>query len=95
VKVWTVTAAVFGGHHLGEFEAETGDEAIAMAVRGAGVSLCHECSRDISDPQLERFVAECGDEVFEDEPSRTWEDQARAAGWRPPAKKRAKAGGGR
>jgi hypothetical protein len=85
-KTWHVHARVVGGHYAGEFVAKTGEEAIQMAQESASVSVCHLCARSISDPELDHYVAETDNQVVreeDDEP--TWEDQARAAGWQPPA----------
>ena len=91
-RTWSVTATVFGGRYCGEFEAETGEEAIEAAMDQASVSVCHQCANDVGDVELGRFVATCGDDVVEDEPELTWQQQATAAGWTPPKKKRAKGG---
>lgn len=64
-RTWTVTGSLVGGTHVGEFKAETGHEAIEMAWRKAGISLCHECSRHVSDLEVEQLtaVADDGEEV--------------------------------
>ena len=54
---------VVGSTYIGEFEAKNEKEAIEKAQRAAGVSLCHECARDISDPE----VTEINVELVEDE----------------------------
>lgn len=74
---------------LRRVEAETGEDAIEQAMDGAGVNVCHQCANDVGDVELGRFVATCGDDVVEDEPALTWQEQAKAAGWTPPPKKRA------
>lgn len=57
---YRVSAAVVGSKYIGEFEAGSEEEAIdkAMSSDAAYVSVCHQCSRDISDPELENFCAE-------------------------------------
>ena len=59
MKIWSVTGSVVAGTYIGEFEAETGEEAIKKASRQAGVSLCHQCSGEISDPEIESLTAFC------------------------------------
>ena len=87
-KTYSVTAAVVGSKWVGDYEAETGEEAIQKAYEHAHVSLCHECASECEDPSIEHMTAECGDEVVTDE--ETWQDRARAAGWTPPQKGRDK-----
>ena len=84
LKTWNVTARVVASHYAGEVEAATGEEAIEKARDKASVSVCWQCAEDISDPELDNFVAECGDEVVKDDECLTWEERARAAGWTPP-----------
>lgn len=85
-RKWHVSATVVAGHYVGEFEAETGEEAIVMASEEAHVRACYQCARGIQDPELIKFVAESGDDLVENEPEVSWEEQARAAGWTPPKK---------
>lgn len=85
---WSVSGAVVGGTFVGDYEAETGQEAIEMARGDADVSICRQCSGNISDLTVERLVAECGGETVEDEPDEDWQDKARAAGWTPPKRAR-------
>lgn len=51
-------AAVTGGKYLGEFEADTAEQAVELAWHEAHVSLCHHCSREISDPEVDSITAE-------------------------------------
>ena len=88
-KTWSVNAAVAGGKHIGDFEAETGEEAIEMASRSASVDLCHQCASECENAECEWMTAECGDEVVTTE--ETLEDKAIAAGWTPPKAKKGKA----
>ena len=50
--------AVSGGKYLGEFEAETADAAIILAEAEASVSLCHQCSSEVEDPEIGEITAE-------------------------------------
>ena len=49
---------VIGGTFVGVFEAETAEAAIEKAWKKAHVSLCHHCSREISDPEVDELHAE-------------------------------------
>ena len=52
-KKWDVTAHVYGSKFLGTFEADTAEEAIQKAYAENGhVSVCHQCSHEINDPEL-------------------------------------------
>ena len=87
-KKWSVSASVVGTKWIGDYDAETGEEAIKMAYNDAHVSLCHACASECEDPAVEHLTAVRGDVVVTDE--ETWQDQARAAGWTPPQKGRDK-----
>jgi len=51
---------VVGSKYLGEFEAETEEEAIEKGLESnaAHVSLCHQCSGECEDPTIEEGSAE-------------------------------------
>ena len=57
---WRVTGTVTGGKCLGEYEADTKEEAEQKALEEAGfVSLCHQCASqcedgEVSEPHAER-----------------------------------------
>lgn len=53
-------AAVTGSKYLGEFEAATKEEAEEMAAESdeAYASLCHQCARQIEDPEVVSVTAE-------------------------------------
>ena len=55
---WRVGGTVVGSTYIDEYEAPTWQEAVALATKDASVSLCHQCSREISDPEIESFWAE-------------------------------------
>lgn len=59
MKTWNVTGVVTGSKYLGEFEAETEAEAIQMALESdaAQVGLCHQCSGECEDPEVNEAVA--------------------------------------
>jgi hypothetical protein len=89
---WRVYATVCGGKYLGEYEAETGEEAIEKGLDKNGyVSVCHQCSRECDSPEIDFCTAEndAGEEVT-NRPADDWEAKARAAGWTPPKAKRAR-----
>ena len=58
-KRWSVSGVVAGSKFLGVFEADTEAEAVEMALdsENAFVSLCHQCSDQCEDPQIESAVA--------------------------------------
>ena len=88
-RTWNVSATIVGSQHVGTYDAETGEEAIEMAGEDVSTSFCHQCSRRIENAEVSAMTAECGDELVTKEEAPSWEDRARKAGWRPPAKKRA------
>lgn len=55
---YSVTGAVHASTYIGEYDANTPLEAIKRAYWDAGISLCHECAREISDPEVCELVAE-------------------------------------
>ena len=86
-RTWNVSATIVGSQHVGTYDAETGEEAIEMAGEDVSTSFCHQCTSKIENAECESMTAESGEDLVSDE--ETWEDRARKAGWRPPAKKRA------
>lgn len=63
-KKWVVTGAVHGSKYLGEYEAETADEAISMALESDAASchMCHHCSDECEDPEIVSAVASLSDD---------------------------------
>lgn len=55
---YSVSGAVHGSTWIGEYDANTPEEAIELAYNDAGISLCHECARKISDPEVLELTAE-------------------------------------
>lgn len=55
---YSVSGAVHGSTWIGEYDATTPEEAIELAYNDAGVSLCHECARSVSDPEVCELTAE-------------------------------------
>lgn len=55
-----VTGAVTGSKYMGEFEADSPEEAIelAMAGEGAHCSVCHHCSSQVEDPEIHEAFAD-------------------------------------
>lgn len=51
MKKYSVTAIAYGTVYLGEFEANSIEEAREMALEKSGdtICLCHQCSKEISD----------------------------------------------
>lgn len=57
-KTFHVGCGVVGGAYIGEYEAETWEEAVELSRGDAGISLCHQCSRQCSDLEVDHFWAE-------------------------------------
>lgn len=77
MKTYTVTAGVVGSKYIGTFRATTPENALKRAQKCAGVSLCHECSSEVSDPEIESLTVldEDGNEVARESP---WSNAAEA-----------------
>jgi hypothetical protein len=58
MKKWRVGGGIAASTYVGEFEAATWQEAIEAAYKVAGVSVCHECAKHISDPEIDHLWAE-------------------------------------
>lgn len=59
--------SVVASTYIGEIEAETAEEAIQKAWGEAQVSVCHACSKHISDPEVEGVWVEDEEGNFTDE----------------------------
>ena len=59
-KKWDCYATITAGKYLGEVEAETEEEAIEKAenLESCYVSVCHQCSSDVSDPNITDITVE-------------------------------------
>lgn len=57
---FNIYATVTGGKYIGEFEADTAEQAIEMAQESeaAGIRLCHQCSDECEDPECTEFHAD-------------------------------------
>lgn len=53
-----VTGSVIATTYIGEYEAETKEEAEEMAWNDAGVSVCHQCARDVEEPEINELYIE-------------------------------------
>lgn len=60
-RKWRVGGGVVASTYIGEVEAHTWQEAIEAGYDEADLSLCHECSRKISDPEIDHLWAEDDD----------------------------------
>lgn len=62
---YRVRGTVIGTKYLGEFEANSEEEAVELALNSeeACVSLCHQCSGDCEDPEIHEANAELIDEA--------------------------------
>lgn len=58
MALWNVSGTVVGSTYVGEFEAETAAAALRQAWKKADITLCHECAREVSDPEVAELVAE-------------------------------------
>lgn len=59
MKKYNVYAMVRGRKFLGTFEASNEEEAIEKAIEENGfISLCHQCSSECEDAELENIEAE-------------------------------------
>jgi hypothetical protein len=57
-KRWRVNGTVVGGKYLGEYEADTAEEAVELALDEAHVSFCHQCSGECENAEVEDATAE-------------------------------------
>jgi hypothetical protein len=55
---YSVSGAVHGSTWIGEYDANDAWQAIEFARNDADVSLCHECARSVSDPEVCELTAE-------------------------------------
>ena len=55
---YDISARVVGSKYIGEFEADTKEEAIELAWKKAWVSLCHQCSSECEDAEIEDLYAD-------------------------------------
>ena len=59
MKKWDIIGSVVASKFLGTVEAETWEEAIEKGWKLADVSVCHECSSEVSDPSIDDIEAIC------------------------------------
>ena len=58
MKKWDVNATVVGSKYLGEFRANTKQEAIDKAVKANDwISLCHQCASECEDAEIQDVTA--------------------------------------
>ena len=57
---YRVSGIVTGTKYLGEFEANSEEEAVGMALNSeeAYVSMCHQCAHGCEDPEIHEANAE-------------------------------------
>lgn len=60
MAVYNVYGKVVGTKYLGEYEADSEDEAIEKALQEhvGSISLCHQCSSECEDAELDDATAE-------------------------------------
>jgi Fe-S oxidoreductase len=68
MPLYRVVGTVTASKYLGEFEADSPEEAVEKALESeeAHVSVCHQCAHDVSDPGIEEAFAE----LVEDQPAK-------------------------
>ena len=61
MKKWRATASISAGKYIGEVVGETAKEAIDKAYqhKDASCSVCHECSHEVSDPEIISICVYC------------------------------------
>ena len=55
---YSVYGKVVATKFIGEFEADSEEKAIKMAEEEAYVSICHQCSSEVEDPEVDELFAE-------------------------------------
>lgn len=55
---WHLSGTVIGRKYLGEVEADTMEEAIEKGWKLCHVSLCHQCSDECEDAEIDEVFAE-------------------------------------
>lgn len=66
MKTYQVYGTVRGSKYLGEVEAETAQEALERAPHEASlfdVRLCHQCSGECEDPEIDGYLVEGSDDL--------------------------------
>ena len=53
-----VYGKVVGTKYIGKYEAETAAKAAEMAWKDAHSSMCHQCSDECEDPEIEELTVE-------------------------------------
>lgn len=61
-KKWDVYGTVTGGKYLGQVEADSEEEALAIVESGKGpaldVSFCHQCAKECENAEITDFTVE-------------------------------------
>ena len=60
---YSIHGSVVASTYVGEYEAESKEKAIEMAWKDASVSVCHQCSSRVEEPEIDELYAE---EIEED-----------------------------
>jgi len=58
VAKFAIYGKVVGTKYIGEVEAANAEEAEAKGWKMAHVSVCHQCSDQIGDPEIDEIVVE-------------------------------------
>jgi hypothetical protein len=67
MTLYRVYGKVVGTKYIGEFEAESKEEAEKMAMGSDkfSVSVCHYCSSECEDPEIESVIVESDEDEIE------------------------------
>jgi ferredoxin len=67
MALYRVVGSVVASKYLGEFEADSPEQAVEMALdsEAACISLCHACADECSDAVIETATAEMVEQVAE------------------------------
>ena len=58
IKTFSVCAVIVESKFIGHFQAESEEQAIKMAREEADISLCHHCSAECENAEIEELRAE-------------------------------------
>ena len=55
---FSVYGVIKAAKYIGEYEADTKEEAEELAWKDAHVSICHQCSSEVDEPDIVELVVE-------------------------------------
>ena len=89
LKTYQCIGSVVGGKYLGEVQAKSPEEAIEKAYRDLDsyVSLCHKCSGECENAEIQEIILECDGEDATPKCLCTWTPKEKMRGyWTPGCK---------